>query len=122
NMVCTNLSVSTDGFSNQIRVVSVDELDHKIKELVLEYNMEKHIDELNGLADYSITETQFAHLVGKLRMFQHLEKEISKNIFPLQMNDGQVSNVVKDYYGCPNFRRNGDGSIDLWKLYNLFTE
>lgn len=30
--------------------------------------------------------------------------------------------MAKDYYEDPYFNRENDGSINLWKVYNLFTQ
>ena len=55
-------------------------------------------------------------------MYQYLDKSEQKKLFPVNLNEGQINTVVKNYYTCPNFKRSDDGSINLWKLYNLFTE
>ena len=122
NVVCTNLCISTDGFSNQIRIGSINDLEDQISQIVLRYDAEQHVTALKNLENYDLTEEQFAHLVGKLRMYSHLTKEEKTLVFPVTLNDSQVNNVVKDYYDCRNFKRSDDGSIKLWKLFNLFTE
>jgi hypothetical protein len=122
NKVCTNLCISTDGFSNEIRISSIYELEDKIIDLFSTYKRDYHIKMMERMIEYNLSETQFAHLIGKFRMFQHLDKSTQKSIFPISLNDSQINNIVKDYYQCPNFSRNSDGSISLWKLYNLFTE
>jgi len=122
NKVCTNLCISTDGFSNEIRIGSILELEDKMTELFSNYNREKHLGMMERMSMYQLSEKQFAHFIGKARMYQHLEKNAQKSVFPISLNDSQINNVVKDYYNCPNFSRNKDGSINLWSLYNLFTE
>lgn len=122
NKVCTNLCISTDGFSNDIRLNSLDQLDHEIEGLLSSYNMDNQVVQLEKLQDLSLQESQFAHLVGKLRMWSHLEKNEREDKFPISLSDSQISSVIKDYYNCPNFKRSEDGSINLWNLYNLFTE
>ena len=77
---------------------------------------------METMAKYAITENQFASLVGKARMFQHLDKTEQQGKFLISLNDSQVNNIIKDYYCCPNFKRNNDGGINMWNLYNLFTE
>ena len=37
------------------------------------------------------------------------------------LNDGHINTVAKDYYNDESFSRNKDGSISLWKFYNLLT-
>jgi len=122
NKVCTNLCVSTDGFTNEVRITSIDELQKNMMELFSSYNRERHLGLLEKMNKFSLTENQFAHFIGKSKMYNHLSKISQHEIFPLMLNDGQLNNVVKDYYHCPNFSKNEDGSISLWNLYNLFTE
>ncbi|MEY8850025.1 DUF3871 family protein [Psychroserpens sp. XS_ASV72] len=122
NRVCTNLCISTDGFSNEIRIASISELHNKIRELFANYDRDKHLGTMENMSKYQLTEKQFAHFIGKVRMFQHLDRLEQKTLFPITLNDSQISNVVKDYYGCSNFGRQKGGTINLWNLYNLFTE
>lgn len=77
---------------------------------------------MKKMVGFKISEVQFAHFIGKLRMYQHLDKNTQKTIFPVGLNDSQINSIVKDYYHCPNFARSSDGSISFWNLYNLLTE
>lgn len=122
NKVCTNLCISTDGFSNEIRLSSLNELDSHITQLLTNYNMESQLTSLSQFQELSLSEEKFAHLIGKLRMWSHLDKNEQADKFPISLSDSQINNVVKDYYECPNFKRADDGSINVWNLYNLFTE
>jgi len=122
NKVCTNLCISTDGFTNEIRIGSILDLNQNIQNLLSNYNKDSHLNSLETMSNYSLTENQFAHLVGKVRMFQHLDKTEQQGKFLINLNDSQINNVVKDYYSCSNFSRSEDGSINMWNLYNLFTE
>jgi len=122
NKVCTNLCISTDGFSNEIRIGSILDLNQNIQNLLSSYDKDTHLATMKRMSNYSLTENQFAHLVGKVRMYQHLDKTEQQNKFPIALNDSQINNVVKDYYNCLNFRRDESGDINLWNLYNLFTE
>jgi len=40
----------------------------------------------------------------------------------MQFGDGQLNIIARNYYSDDAFCRNGDGSINLWRVYNLFTE
>lgn len=122
NMVCTNLCVSTDGFSNEIRVGSIHDLGDSVCSLFEGFDSDRQVHQMKRMHDFSIGEEAFAHFIGKLRMYQFLSKEKKKTLFPFMLNDSQVSNLVKEYYQCPNFGRKEDGSIDLWNVYNLLTE
>ncbi|MEH6770052.1 DUF3871 family protein [Maribacter arcticus] len=122
NRICTNLCISSDGFSDEIRIGSVMDLGHEMKQLFSTYNTEKHLGMMEQMSSFVFSEKQFAHFIGKLRMYQHLDKTEQLKVFPLSLNDSQINNVVKDYFGCPNFGRSPDGSVSLWNLYNMFTE
>jgi hypothetical protein len=122
NMVCTNLCISTDGFSNEIRIGSIGDLEGQIQLLLDNYNKEDHLQSMNRMGDYQLSEMQFAHLIGKLRMYLVASKEEKLRVFDVSLNDRQIANVVRDYYSCANYKRNNDGTIGLWNLYNLLTQ
>jgi hypothetical protein len=122
NTVCTNLCISTDGLLHDLRVSSVLELKSKIYELINSYDKKKHLQEMNEMSNFSIDETQFAHLIGKMKIYSFLDKETKRNLFHLNINDNQINTIVKNYHGDLNFARFKNGNIDFWRLYNLFTE
>jgi hypothetical protein len=121
NKVCLNLCISTDGLAESIRISSVGELKSKILELINGYDRKKHLDDLQELESYCINQDQFAFLIGKMKMYQYLSKEERKELFPLSITDSQITSIVKDYYSDVFFCST-KGTINLWKLYNIFTE
>lgn len=66
--------------------------------------------------------TQFAQLIGRTRLYQYLPKNKKSAIPSLNFTDGHISTVAKDYYEDVSFSRNAPGDINLWNLYNLFTQ
>ena len=121
NKVCTNLCISTDGFKSDLRVRSINELTDAIYSIIENYNAKLHLDQLQQLTKHSLTEHQFAQLIGRARMYQHLPPKHKKHLQELNFGDTQLGMVVKDYYNDDAFCRDEDGSINIWKLYNLFT-
>ena len=121
NKVCTNLCVWTDGLMNDVRVNSLDELKVNIKHLLERYNHGFHLHHMERLTQHTITEHQFAQLIGRCRMYNHLPADVKKDIPPMLFGDTQMSAVVKDFYKDESFCRDANGNINLWKLYNLFT-
>jgi hypothetical protein len=121
NKVCTNLCVWSDGLLSDIKVHNLSTLKIAIRSLLESYSHGYHLHHLQALTNYSITEQQFAHLIGKCRMYQHLPNEQRKDIPPLLFGDQQIGAVVKDYYKDSSFCKDEHGNINLWKLYNLFT-
>lgn len=121
NTVCTNLCVWSDGFMDDLKVKSLGQLKGAIGTLFQNYNATFHMHCLRQLCDFNLTEQQFANLVGRCRMYQHLPRQLQNDIQPLQLGDNQVGTIVKDFYKDDSFCRMEDGTINLWRLYNLFT-
>jgi hypothetical protein len=122
NQVCMNLCVSSDGFVEDMRVGSSQELYSKALETMQSYNAELHLMEMKELSQDFLSEHQFAQLIGKSRLYQHLPKSEKQNIPLLNFNDSHINTMAKDYYEDMNFCRNQDGNINLWDVYNLFTQ
>ncbi|AUD07142.1 hypothetical protein CWM47_03075 [Spirosoma pollinicola] len=121
NKVCTNLCVWSDGYVSDLRVKSIDQLTKAIIDLVVRYQAEKQLQALSQLTDYYLTEHQFAQFIGRCRLYQYLPQVQRSEIQLLLMGDQQVSCIARDYYRDQSFCRMPDGTINLWRLYNLFT-
>lgn len=76
---------------------------------------------MQDFGNYTLTEQQFAQLIGKARLYHHLPMQQKRELPYFEFNDGQVNCVAKDYYNDESFSRNEIGDINLWRLYNLFT-
>lgn len=121
NQVCLNLCVWSDGFVGDLRASSYHELDKLIFQSVRNYKAADHLRLLKALPNYRLTETQFAQLLGKSRLYQYLPRKEKAQLPLLLLNDGQINSIAKDYYHHESFGRDHEGNINLWKLYNLFT-
>ncbi|MEG1590594.1 DUF3871 family protein [Chryseobacterium sp.] len=122
NKVCCNLCVSSDGFVEVMRVGSYHELQEKVTAVINNYNAESHLEDMKSLSQHHLTEHQFAQLIGKSRLYQHLPKSDKASIPCLNFNDSHINTMAKDYYEDKNFCRDEDGNIILWNVYNLFTQ
>jgi len=122
NHVCINLCVSTDGFLADLRAISVNEIFNRVLQLLTRFDGEKQINHLSSLSEYTLSEHQFAQLVGRSRLYQYLPLKMKKSIdMPVPISDTQISMVGRDYYEDKSFCRDPGGDINLWKVYNLFT-
>lgn len=120
--VCTNLCVWSDGYAGDVKVKSVEQLQVAIKELLRSYDAVSSLKQMEDLQQYSLTEQQFATLIGRCRMYQHLPAGKRKDIPALEFHDTQINSVCRDYYKDNSFCREDNGNINLWRLYNLFTQ
>jgi hypothetical protein len=121
NKVCVNLCISTDGFKSDVNVRTIAELAKAAYNLFGEFNVYKEIDKFNNLPGTIITESQFAQIVGRARLYQNMPNKDRKELPQFPLSDSQVNLVVKDYYSDESFCRNDLGNINFWKLFNLFT-
>lgn len=122
NRVCLNLKIWSDGYMGDLKVTTIGQLSACIRSLLEQHNAVFQLNQMKMLCDYSLSESQFAHLIGKARMYQHLPKDVQREIPQLMFGDQQIGSVVKDYYRDNSFCRDEQGNINLWRLYNLFTE
>lgn len=121
NTVCTNLCVSTDGVKLDLKVRSVEELYQQVMILLENFNPVSFLRNMASLTAYDLEEQQFAQIIGRCRMYQFLPKDLRSEIPELLINDTQVSRIVEAFYQDTNFSRSSNGSIDLWRFFNLFT-
>ena len=121
NTVCTNLKIWSDGYIDNLKVASIGQLSDCVRALLEKHNAVFQLNCMKKFNDCSLTENQFAHLIGRCRMYQHLAKSLQMEIPQLLFGDNLLSAVVKDYYRNNSFCRDSNGDINLWKLYNLFT-
>lgn len=122
NWVCMNLCVNSDGFVEDLRVSNALELQKKSLEIMQNYNAELHLMEMKELTQDYLSEHQFAQLIGRSRLYQHLPKVEKLKIPELNFNDSHINAMAKDYYEDKNFSRMEDGRINLWSVFNLFTQ
>ena len=121
NTVCCNMNIWTEGYMSDLRIKNINQLKAAIKTLLTSYNQNEHLFHLSKLADYSLTETQVAQVIGRCRMHNHLPHAVRNGITPMLFGDQQMNQVVKDFYKNDSFCRDINGNINLWKLYNLLT-
>ncbi len=121
NMVCCNLCVSTDGFQSEIRAMSYLDLEDKMIQVLSNYRAQEHLNSMQNLLERSLTERDFAQIIGKSRLYNYLPKKDKSLIPELLLNDGHINTVAKDYYQDESFCRNANGEISMWEFYNLLT-
>lgn len=118
--VCMNLCMSVQGSKVDIKVKTADDLREQLSTIITNYDAEKDLEKFRNYNNYSLTENQYATIVGKMRMYQHLSKDRQEQVGDLVLADTLVTQATKEYMAGP-FAENGSGEISLWQFYNQFT-
>ncbi|MEH6764115.1 MAG: DUF3871 family protein [Aequorivita antarctica] len=121
NMVCCNLCISTDGFSSEMKADNVEVLNSNIIELVEGYNINQQLTYMTKFEKQRMSESQFAKLIGRAKLFQYLPKAERAKLPELLLTDGHMNTIAKNFYEDESFCRNKDGDISMWNVFNLFT-
>ena len=121
NMVCCNMCISTDGYMREIKVSSHQELERTMLEVINTYKIEEHLHGMEKLVEESLSEKQFAHLLGKAKLYNYLPKAEKSQLPQLLLNDNHFTTVAKDYYQDKSFCKDASGQISLWNAFNLLT-
>ena len=121
NMVCCNMCISTDGFKSDLKVISIVELENNIRKTIESFSSSRHLEKMQDLMNHSLNENQFAQLIGKSRLYNHLPKADRVQLPELLLNDNHFNTIAKDYFSDKSFCKNIDGTINLWNIYNLLT-
>lgn len=119
--VCSNLCVWTDGSCLDLSILNKSDIEKGLYDLIQSFNPEQAISNMTNLQNYSLSESQFAQLIGRCRIYNHLSPNKKRNLPSLRISDSQISTVTKQYYRDANFG-SVNGEITLWNLYNLFTD
>ena len=119
--VCSNQVLTGDGVRLAIEVMSLHDLYRAVVDLFDSFNFEKDIQLLQTLTQTRLTETQFAQIVGRMRLYQALPSYQQRRVPKLLITDSQINNVCRDYYSNPNFGAK-DNTISMFDFHNLLTE
>lgn len=119
--ICSNQILTGQGVKLSMEVMDLRQLYQQVMELFNGFNPAKDIHLMQQLSDSHLTETQFAQIVGRMRLYQALPQGLSKRIPRLLITDSQINNVCRGYYSNPEFGGQG-GEISMWNFHNLMTE
>lgn len=121
NKVCCNLCVWSDGLKEELGIKNLNQLGYASENMIQQFNAEKQLKAMQQFTSIQISETEFAQVVGRSRMYKHLPDAAKKDIPAMLLGDQQLNTVVKDFYKDSNFGCETGGDISLWEFYNLLT-
>ena len=119
--ICSNQILTGEGVKFNMEVTNISELYRNVLELFHSFNPAKEIHLMQSLTNTSLSETQFAQIVGRMRMFQALSPARQKAIPKLLITDSQINSVCRDYYHNEVFGAK-DNAISMFDFHNLLTQ
>ena len=120
--VCSNLMLTTDGFSGAIECMTEADIMQKSIELFGAFNphREETLYHLEGLREILLTEEQFCKIVGRLRLYQYLPISEQRRLPSLQIGDQAVNAMLKGYVSNPDFGKKDGEKFTCWNLHLRF--
>ena len=119
--ICSNQVLTGQGVRLALEVMSIHDLYKAVLELFYNFNMDRDIQLLQSLTQTRLSETQFAQIVGRMRLYQALPSYQQRKLPKLLITDSQINNVCRDYYNNPNFGAKNN-TISMFDFHNLLTE
>lgn len=119
--VCSNQVLTGQGAKIQLEVMSLHDLYKQVLDLFYTFRPAQDIHLLQTLSQTRLTETQFAQIVGRMRLYQALPNRYQRSVPKLLITDSQINNVCRDFYADPNFGVK-DNTISMFDFHNLLTE
>ena len=123
--VCTNLMVQA-GYIGNLECMTTSDIKEKALELFNGFDpvKEDNLRALESLESTSITEEQFCHVIGRLRLYQALPNTTKTELgLPnVILGDQAVNAAIRGYVDNPNFKKEDGIDLNLFQMLQLFNE
>lgn len=119
--ICSNQILTGEGVKLSFEVMEVKDIYKSVMELLYNFVPAKDIHLMQTLSNTYLTETQFAQIVGRMRLYQALPQAQLRKIPRLLITDSQINSVCRDYYRNESFGMK-DNQISMFDFHNLITE
>ncbi len=119
--ICSNQILTGNGVKLSFEVMNISDLYKVAIDLLNSFIPAKDIHLMQTLSNTFISESQFAQIVGRMRLYQALPNHIQRGIPKLLITDSQINSVCRDYYHNDNFGVK-DNQISMFNFHNLLTE
>jgi len=119
--ICSNQILTGEGVKLSFEVMDIKDIYKNVMELLYNFVPAKEIHLMQTLSNTYLTETQFAQIVGRMRLYQALPQAQLRKIPRLLITDSQINSVCRDYYRNESFGMR-DNQISMFDFHNLITE
>lgn len=104
-----------------MEVANLNELYQQCLYLFNDFKADEDLKLMQSLTNVYLTEEEFAHVVGRCRLYQALLPKEQREIPKLLITDSQINNCCRGFYNNPDFGQK-DRAISMWDFHNLLTE
>jgi hypothetical protein len=118
--LCSNLCVWTDGSLRVLAVRTLEELQSEVYKMVSQFSSDQMLSRFENWTNLHLSESQFAHFLGKSRLYPHASKTLQQDVPGLALTDHQIGACAKGFYKDDHFSTSDD-VLSLWNAYNLMT-
>ena len=119
--IYSNQILTGDGVRLSMEVMSVRDIYKNVMDLFSGFIPARDLHLMQTLSNTYLTETQFAQIIGRMRMYQALPNNVLRGIPRLLITDSQINSVCRDYYHNETFGVK-DNQISLFDFHNLLTQ
>ena len=100
--ICSNQVLTGQGVRSALEVMSIHDLYKAVLELFYNFNMDRDVQLLQSLTQTTLSETQFAQIVGRMRLYQALPSYQQRKLPKLLITDSQI-NIDMVLFLAPKF-------------------
>lgn len=120
NKVCLNTCVWSDGVVLDRKFKDTKDFYREAIELISGFDYDNGFQIMSDIGDGYLTEEQFAHILGRLKLYNSSPIKDKEGLPEVVLTDSQFSQVADGYFMDKSFKGDGNG-ITLWNLHGLLT-
>lgn len=119
--ICSNQILSGNGVKLSFEVMSLRDLYKITMDLFSSFVPAKDIYLMQTLSNTYLSESRFAQIIGRFRMYQALPNNVQRGIPKLLITDSQINSVCREFYHNETFGVK-DNQISMFDFHNLLTQ
>lgn len=119
--ICSNQILTGNGVKLSFEVMSLRDIYKNAMDLFNSFVPARDIHLMQTLSNTSLSERNFAHIVGRLRMYQALPNNVQRGLPKLLITDSQINSICREFYHNETFGVK-DNQISMFDFHNLLTQ
>jgi len=119
--ICSNQILSGNGVKLSFEVMSLRDIYKTAMDLFSAFIPSRDLHLLQTLSNTYLSESRFAQVIGRFRMYQALPNNVQRGIPKLLITDSQINSVCREFYHNETFGVK-DNQISMFDFHNLLTQ